>query len=300
MLDDYKEEIQIEGPDNEIIENSYLVYLNEVLQYDVLSREEEISLFARIQDGDDIAKDLFIKSNLRLVIQAAYKYFKPGYNQLLDLIQEGNIGLLQAVERYDPSRGVKFSTYAFYWIKKTIWRSCCCSGFPVELSQRKSALVHKLRRTYKKIENECGAPPSPAELAEVMDMEMSEIELLLPFVYPSISLNYKPQEDHSEKEIVDFFSEYYSENANEVEYSYIIKETREEFRRIIFEALSEKEVYVLFSRQGLYGTPIKDVKTLAEELGMSEQGVRQTEDRCLTKLRKYLTSLDKTFTDFVF
>lgn len=285
--------------DEDLIEDSYHAYLNEVLQYKVLSRNEEISLFQRIQNGDDVAKDLFIKSNLRLVIKIAKGYYKPGYNQLLDLIQDGNVGLLQAVNLYDPSRGCKFSTYAFYKIHKAIQSSSCRTGLPLEIPQSQFSLITRIRLAIEQLELKNGFPPAPSDLAAYLGVPLDRIELVMPFVPSAVSLNAKIQDRADDREYIDAFSEYYKDGDSEVERACIIKEARNEFYDILKAALSEREFYVLSSRQGLFSTTIKSVREIASELGVSQQCVRQTEERSVAKLRRYLCSMDKSLSDFL-
>lgn len=284
--------------DKDLTEDSYQAYLNEVLQYKVLSRDEEVSLFQRIQNGDAVAKDLFVKSNLRLVIKIAKGYYKPGYNQLLDLIQDGNVGLLQAVNLYDPKRGCKFSTYAFFKIHKAIQSSSCRTGLPLEIPQSQFALITRIRLAIEQLELKNGIPPAPSDLAAHLGVPLDRIQLVMPFVPSAVSLNAKIQDCTDDKEYIDVFSEYYNDGDSEVERACIIKEARNEFYDILKAALSEREFYVLSSRQGLFSTPVKSVKVLASELGVSQQCVRQTEERSVVKLRRYLSSLDKTECDF--
>lgn len=278
---------------------AYYAYLDEISRYKLLTPDEEISLFMRIQGGDDVARDLFIKSNLRLVVKQAKKYYVPGYNQLLDLIQEGNIGLLKAVDMYDPLRGCKFGTCAVYYINKAILGAPCRSGLPLEVPQPKVALINKIRFVIDGWEAEHGRKPTLHEIASQVRISIEQIRELVPLFSPAVSLHSKIQEGVDDRELIDVFDEHYSNDSDDLENSCIIKETRAEFRRIILELLGEKEAYILMSRWGFAGYPEKDVPTLARELGMTFQGIRQSEARSKMKIKRHLLSMDKSLEDFI-
>ena len=284
---------------SDICQNAYFAYINEISQYKLLTDEEEISLFQRILSGDDVAKELFINSNLRLVVRVAKKYYVPGYNDLLDLIQEGNIGLIKAVEQFDLSKGCKFSTFAVYAINKAIQSASSRSGLPLELPQNKLALINKIRRTIELFEEKNNKKPSFTELSTLLNVRVESITALMPFITPPVSLNSKVFQDESDKELIDVFEEYYHEDPSDPEKTFIIKETKEAFRDIINKVLTEKEKYILYSRWGLFDNPTKSVITLSKELHMSKQGVQQSESRSIGKLTKHLLSLNKSFLDFV-
>lgn len=299
---DKKRNIVSEDIDNtEVCQSSYFAYLNEIGMYKVLSVDEEVLLFQKIAAGDNVAKDLFIKSNLRLVVSVAKKYYVPGYNDLLDLIEEGNLGLIKAVERFDLSRDCKFSTYAVYTINKAIQQAPLRSGLPVELSSSKLALISKIKTVVFSFEDKNERKPTTSELANMLCVPVKRIEELMPFIVSSISLNDKlgNSEFDSDKEIIDVFEAYYSDDSSDAENAFIAKETREELRSVISEVLNEKETYIIYSRWGLSNAPVKEVSELAAELNMSKQGVRQCEERARLKLRKHLLSLNKSFSDFI-
>lgn len=289
----------VSPPDNfDVSQNAYFAYLDEISQYKLLSAEEEILLFQKIQNGDSVSKDLFIKSNLRLVVKVAKKYFSPGYNTLLDLIQEGNLGLLKAVDGYDPTKGCKFSTYAIPQINKAIQRSSCRTGLPLELPTQQISLINKIRFFIDRFETENGQKPCIEDIADRLQIPVKKVIELIPYVSPSVSLHSKIKDDIDERELIDVFEAYYDNEPTSTENSFIINETRNEVQALVKEVLNEKEIYVVYSRRGLSNTPVKDVATLAEELGMSKQGVRQCEQRAIEKLKRHLLTLNKSFLDF--
>lgn len=284
-----------------ISQNSYFCYLSEISKYKLLSLDEEISLFQRIQDGDNVAKDLFIKSNLRLVLKEAKKYYVPGHNDLLDLIQEGNMGLIRAVDQFDLTKGCKFSTYAVYVINKAIQSAPLRSGLPLEIPQNKLALINKIRRAIDTFESQNGRKPSYAELSSILKVSSDSIVAMMPFITTTVSLNTKLNQEQGEnsKEVIDVFDEYYREEPEDPETTFIVNETKDAFRDIINEVLNDKEKTILFSRWGLFDSPVKDVATLAAELNMTKQGIRQCEERSIGKLKRHLLSLNKSLLDFI-
>lgn len=284
--------------DSLLSQNSLFAYLNDISQYKVLSVDEELDLFQKIQNGDDVARELFIKSNLRLVVSVAKKYHFPGQNQLLDLIQDGNIGLLKAVELFDPQKECKFSTYAVYQINKAIQGSSCRTNLPVEVPVWNLSLINKIRFTKERMEIENGNEPSVSELAEQLGVPTQKIVALMPFVVSPISFQSKLREDEDEREFGEVFARYY-DDAGEPERTYIIKEMRHELHNVLDAVLNDKERYIIYSRWGLSDMPIKSVAALAKELDMSIQGVRQSEGRSLMKLHKHFLSLHKSFTDIL-
>lgn len=283
----------------EAVQDSYYAYLEEISQYKLLSTDEEIAIFQMIQEGDNVAKELFIKSNLRLVAAQAKRFHYPGYNSELDLIQEGNIGLMRAIDLYDPQRGCKFSTFAIHHINKAIRSSASFNSLPLTLSAPKLSLLHKIKGTIELWEAEKGAKPSFKQLSEHLNVSISQIREIFPFVLSSLSLNAKLSADPDSREVGDVFFEHYKSDSEDIENACIIKETRDELRKLIYEVLSDKEAYILLSRWGVAGYTIKDVATLADELNMSKQGIRQSEQRSIAKLKKHFLSLNKSLQDFI-
>lgn len=298
MYNEGKKVVVSADDDFGVSQNAYFAYLDEISQYKLLSVEEEITLFQKIQNGDSVAKDLFVKSNLRLVIKVAKTYFCPGYNSLLDLIQEGNLGLLKAVDGYDPTKGCKFSTYAIPQINKAIQRSSCRTGLPLELPTQKISLINKMRFFIDRFEIENGQKPCYEDVADHLNVSVKVVIELMPYISSSVSLHSKVKENVDDRELIDIFDAHYENEPTSVENSFIINETRNELRAVIEEVLNEKEIYIIYSRWGLANTTIKSVAELSEELNMSKQGVRQCEERAIAKLKRHLLSLNKSFSDF--
>ena len=288
--------------EKEVCQDSYFAYLNEISRYKILTADEEVVLFQRIMDGDNVAKDLFIKSNLRLVVKEAKRLYKPGFNSLLDLIQEGNMGLLKAVERFDLSKGCKFSTYAVYLIRRAIQRTPSRYYLPLEIPRNSISLILKIKDAISTFERENGYKPSFEQLSTILNVDKDMVRSLTPYtnlINPNTSLNSKVREDEDNREVIDVFDEQYEEEPTDPEKLFIAKETKEGFRNIVKDVLNDKEIYILYSRWGLLNEPFKDVATLAKELNMSQQGIRQNEARSIEKLKQHLLSLNKSLTDLI-
>ena len=279
-------------------QDSYFAYLNEISRYDVLSSDEEITLIQKIQAGDNVSKALFINCNLRLVVKRAKLYYIPGYNDIRDLIQEGNIGLMAAIDKFDPSRGCRFSTYAVPKIDRAMQNLPSRYGHPLEIPRNKLSLIHKIRYTIEDFERLHDRKPSTSEISNILNIHVEKINSLMPFVFQFLSLSAKVINDGAQREYIDFFEEYYKEETSDVELEIIHKESKDELYSAINTVLNDKEKYILYSRWGLAETPIKSVDELATELGMSIQGVRQSEQRSIAKLNKYLLSINRSFSDF--
>lgn len=284
-------------PNQDGAKNSYFAYLSEISQYKVLTADEEIALFEKITAGDDAAKDLFIKCNLRLVVSEAKKYYVPEHNEMLDLIQEGNMGLLRALDGFDPARGCKFSTYAVYHINKAIQRSSCRTGLPLNVPQNALSLINRIRFTVERLEAETGAVPSCSDIATRLNINPEKVKELLPFATPSVSL-YSKIGENNDREFIDVFSEQYAD-SDDIEQTLIANETQEHFRSLLSEALNERELYILCSRYGLFGSPIKTTREMMDILKMTKQGIQQAEQRAAKKLKKYLESLELSIDDLV-
>ena len=154
-------------------------YFSDVSKHRLLTREEEVELSKRIEKGDKLARDKMIESNLRLAISIAKKYSRSHKSDLSDLIQESNIGLMKAVDRFDWRRGFKFSTYACWWIKQAVTRHLSTHSNTVRIPSHASGLLYKIRRTVKEYEEEFNQTPNPAELADLLNVSESMVRASL-------------------------------------------------------------------------------------------------------------------------
>lgn len=269
--------------------DAYHAYLNEISQYKLLTVDEEVELFLRIQNGDNVARQLFINSNLRLVVKQANVFYIPGVNDLMDLIQEGNIGLLKAIDRYDPTLGYRFSTYAVYLINNEIRRSSARAGLPVEVPPGYVSLVNQMRFVVNNFFELHGCRPTAYEIADQLDCSVNIIDALMPFVVSPFSLQQPVSTSPDDvRELEDFYTDYYNEETSIVEKELIADETKQEFYKLLNEVLTEKERLILRLRWGLNNSQTMSIYDIAEEIGMSPQGVRQAELRAIQKLNKYL------------
>ena len=254
-------------------------YLIEIGKYDLLTHEQEIELAKRIKSGDKNARDLLINSNLRLVVSIAKKYLDEK-NELMDLIQEGNIGLIDAVERYDYKRGFKFSTYATWYIKQKVIRSKNEKIRYPEYIKSDIANYYKLR---KELTDNLRHEPSINEIAKYMNKSEREIIEIMNIINLNNMTSINTFINENENETY----EYYLEDKNtDVFYDVSCIMLQEEILKRI-NNLSEIEKEVIFFRFGLLDYPEMTLNNLAKKMNLSTEGVRVAEKRSLKKLKKF-------------
>jgi RNA polymerase primary sigma factor len=259
-------------------------FLTEVGRYRLLTAAEEVELAKRVERGDAAAKERMITSNLRLVVSIAKKYQGHGV-PLLDLIQDGVIGLNRAVEKFDWRKGYKFSTYATWWIRQAVQRSVANQGktirVPVHVHERRQ----KLGRARTKLELELGRRPTSEELADATGLALQHVEEALEAADASISLNQKVGGD-GDGELAELFAD--------EEWADPVDEADESLRgwtvRRALEELGERERRVLELRFGFDGEP-QSLESIARELGVSRERVRQLETEALARLHGRLAAL---------
>lgn len=268
---------------NESMDEMTLIsaYLKEIGRHPLLTREEELHLaMLYAEEKDEAARQLFINSNLRLVVSVAKKYVGRGL-PLIDLIQEGNMGLMNAVEKYDYTKGYKFSTYATYWIRQAILRSVDNTGRTIRLPVHQMGLLRKMERAVDKYVQEHGAEPSSEELAAIMEISEEKLHEVRMCRQDAMSLNVPIGEDEDtslEEILVD-------EKAISPE-EHIEKELLREYTDELLKLLSEREAIVVRHRYGL--SEDKEAKTLEEIgkiIGVTRERVRQIEAIAIRKLR---------------
>ena len=254
-------------------------YLIEIGKYNLLTHEQEIELAKRIKSGDKNARDLLINSNLRLVVSIAKKYLDEK-NELMDLIQEGNIGLIDAVERYDYKRGFKFSTYATWYIKQKVIRSKNEKIRYPEYIKSDIANYYKLR---KELTDNLRHEPSINEIAKYMNKSEREIIEIMNIINLNNMTSINTFINENENETY----EYYLEDKNtDVFYDVSCIMLQEEILKRI-NNLSEIEKEVIFFRFGLLDYPEMTLNNLAKKMNLSTEGVRVAEKRSLKKLKKF-------------
>jgi RNA polymerase primary sigma factor len=265
-------------------DTAFKLYLREIGQVALLKPEEEIELAVRIQQGDDEARDQMIKANLRLVVKIAHDYEGLGL-PLLDLINEGNIGLMKAVERFDPTKGSKLSTYSAWWIKQSIKRSLANQAKTIRLPVHLVDKISKLKRTALKLQEAMGREPTD-ELAEELEMDPAKVARLRRAAIRPASLDSPIGEDHST------FAEIVSDEKAENPYKQLEDKTVNDMLFDLIKSLPHREATILEYRFGLDGGPERTLEEVGEHFGVTRERVRQIQNLALSKLRKMIEKLE--------
>ncbi len=258
--------------------SSLSAYLVEVRRRSVPTPEEEIALGQRIKTGSTEALHELVERNLRFVVQVASKY--QGYGlPLSDLINEGNLGLLHAAGKFDSERGVRFITYAVWWIRQSIMHAIAEGGNAVRLPIKQAEALSKLRQKFDEMQRAMGTEPTVAELANALDMKEMDIQDLLRVHRPCLSLDAPIQEDGDVTQL-DFLQ---SSTLPSIEEIYFQASMAKEMQQLL-QRLEPREAKILRARFGFDDSP-KSLAAIGRELGLSRERVRQIETRARNKLR---------------
>ncbi|HYT61340.1 MAG TPA: RNA polymerase sigma factor RpoD/SigA [Haliangiales bacterium] len=267
-------------------DTAFHLYLREIGQTPLLTPEEEIKLARRIKRGDKRARAQMIKANLRLVVKIARDY--EGYGlPLLDLINEGNIGLIKGVERFDPAKGAKLSTYAAWWIKQSIKRALANQSKTIRLPVHVVDKLFHLRRASAKLEETLGREPSDDELAEELDFPVARVQQLRRAAVRPTSLD-APIGDDETNRVADVVKD---ENAD-TPYQQLEEKTNSALVHEMVETLDAREQAIVRQRFGLDGDDRKTLEEIGEQFGVTRERIRQIEEIALRKLRKRIEELD--------
>ena len=260
-------------------DDSVRMYLREIGDIPLLSQEEELELAQRAVKGDKKAKDKLAESNMRLVVSIAKKYSGRGLD-FLDLIQEGNTGLLRAVEKFDPEKGFKFSTYATWWIRQAITRAIADQARTIRIPVHMVETINKVMRTKRRLTQE----PSDAEVAEAMGMDAEKIEYVMRIRQDIASLDASVGRDGDDDESVlgDFIEDSERDSPEEATANQILKEQIAE----ILTTLSEREQKIIRLRFGIGGGRPHTLEEVGNEFSVTRERIRQIEAKALAKLRK--------------
>ena len=266
------------------------LYLREIGQVKLLTPQEEIQLAARIKKGDKKAREHMIKANLRLVVKIARDYDGIGL-PLLDLISEGNIGLMKAVERFDPAKGGKLSTYGSWWIKQSIKRALANQSKTIRLPVHLVDKISKMRRTAMKLQEELGHEPSDEDLAAELGTTASRIsQMRIASIRPA-SLDAPVGDENSNN-----FSEMVEDERAVNPYDELEDKTVSDMLQDMVKHLDHREATILRFRFGLDGGNEKTLEEVGEKFGVTRERVRQIQNLALRKLRKMIEKLEKTKT----
>ncbi|MDR1466061.1 MAG: RNA polymerase sigma factor RpoD/SigA [Treponema sp.] len=260
-------------------------YYKQIKTIPLLSFDEELELSKRIMQGDDSARKRLVEANLRLVIKIAFSYIAPEAG-LMDIIQEGNIGLIRAVERYDYRNNVHFATYASWWIRQSIARYFVSSQRLIRLPSRKEELFGVIKRTSQQLNQKLMREPSPEEIANELGISVRDVKLILNVTGDFASLDIENTE--AEEASLLNVKEDYTYNP-ELEF---VRKTSKEAVMGFLKALKENERRVIMYRYQFNKNKNRTLKHIGAKMGLSAEAVRQIEKRALKRLQRQVENLD--------
>jgi RNA polymerase primary sigma factor len=266
------------------------LYLREIGLVKLLTPQQEIELAARIKRGDKKARELMIKANLRLVVKIARDYEGIGL-PLLDLISEGNIGLMKAVERFDPAKGGKLSTYGSWWIKQSIKRALANQSKTIRLPVHLVDKISKMRRTAMRLQEELGREPTDDELGEELGITASRVSQMRMAAIRPASLDAPIGDEDSNN-----FAEVVQDESADTPYEQLEEKTVTRMLQEMVKTLDPREATILRARFGLDGGPQKTLEDVGQKFGVTRERVRQIQNIALRKLRKMIEKMETTKT----
>jgi RNA polymerase primary sigma factor len=269
-------------------DNGFQLYLRQIAEYPLLTVQDEIRLAKRIKRGDAEARDIMVRSNLRLVVKIARDYSNFGL-PLLDLISEGNIGLMKAVERFDPKKGGKLSTYAAWWIKQSIKRALANQSKTIRLPVHLVDKIAKLRRVSNQMTEALGREPTDEELAEEVGMAESKVAALKSAAIRPTSLD-QPLNDEDSTALGDIIGDSEALDPYEVLRD---KDLRGEVGDLLG-VLDERERRIINCRFGLEGQRLRTLEEVGEKFGVTRERIRQLQNIALSKLRRALGKKERS------
>ncbi|GAB6931316.1 RNA polymerase sigma factor RpoD [Paenibacillus sp. JCM 10914] len=267
------------------------MYLKEIGRVPLLSADEEVELSKRIEEGDEEAKRRLAEANLRLVVSIARRYAGRGM-QFLDLIQEGNMGLIKAVEKFDYSKGFKFSTYATWWIRQAITRSIADQARTIRIPVHMVETINKLVRVSRQLLQELGREPTPEEIAKEMEITPEKVREIQKVSQEPVSLE-TPVGEESDSNLGDFIEDQDALAPADAAAFELLKEQLEE----VLDTLTEREENVLRLRFGLEDGRTRTLEEVGQVFGVTRERIRQIEAKALRKLRH--PSRSKRLKDFL-
>ena len=273
------EKIDLSVPDGISIEDPVRMYLKEIGKVPLLTAEEEVELARRMADGDEDAKKRLAEANLRLVVSIAKLYVGRGM-LFLDLIQEGNLGLIKAVEKFDYQKGFKFSTYATWWIRQAITRAIADQARTIRIPVHMVETINKLIRVSRQLLQELGREPTPEEIAAELDMPVERVREILKISQEPVSLE-TPIGEEEDSHLGDFIQDDNVPVPAEAAAQTLLKEQLDE----VLSTLTEREQKVLRLRFGMNDGRARTLEEVGKEFDVTRERIRQIEAKALRKLR---------------
>jgi RNA polymerase primary sigma factor len=270
---------------DDIADDSVRLYLREIGKIPLLNAEEELALANQVVAGDKRAKDKMAEANMRLVVSIAKRYVGRGLD-LLDLIQEGNTGLLRAVEKFDPDKGFKFSTYATWWIRQAITRAIADQARTIRIPVHMVETINKLLRTQRRLTQELNREPTNEEIAQAMEIEVDKVEHIMKIKQDISSLDASVRDDEEDSVLADFIEDEDTISPEESATNQLLKEHVKD----MLGALTEREQKILKLRFGLEDGKSHTLEEVGQEFSVTRERIRQIEAKALAKLRKHKDS----------
>ncbi len=277
---------------DDIADDSVRLYLREIGKIPLLKADEELALAKRVVAGDKDAKDQMAEANMRLVVSIAKRYVGRGLD-LLDLIQEGNTGLLRAVEKFDPDKGFKFSTYATWWIRQAITRAIADQARTIRIPVHMVETINKLLRTQRRLTQELNREPSNEEIAKEMEIEVEKVEHIMKIKQDISSLDASVRDDEEDSVLGDFIEDEDTVSPEESAAGQLLKEQV----KGLLGSLTEREQKILKLRFGLEDGKSHTLEEVGQEFSVTRERIRQIEAKALAKLRKHKDS--KKLLDYI-
>lgn len=270
---------------DDIADDSVRLYLREIGKIPLLSAEEELALAQRVVAGEKDAKDQMAEANMRLVVSIAKRYVGRGLD-LLDLIQEGNTGLLRAVEKFDPDKGFKFSTYATWWIRQAITRAIADQARTIRIPVHMVETINKLLRTQRRLTQDLNREPTNEEIAKEMEIDVEKVEHIMKIKQDISSLDASVRDDEEDSVLADFIEDEDTISPEESATNQLLKEHVKD----MLGSLTEREQKILKLRFGLEDGKSHTLEEVGQEFSVTRERIRQIEAKALAKLRKHKDS----------
>lgn len=280
-VDDKDEEVEIDlsVPEGISIDDPVRMYLKEIGRVPLLTAEEEVALAKRMQEGDEIAQKRLAEANLRLVVSIAKRYVGRGM-LFLDLIQEGNLGLIKAVEKFDYTKGYKFSTYATWWIRQAITRAIADQARTIRIPVHMVETINKLIRVSRQLLQQLGREPLPEEIAKEMDISVERVREIMKIAQEPVSLE-TPIGEEEDSHLGDFIEDQDAPAPADAASFMLLKEQLED----VLDTLTPREEKVLRLRFGLDDGRARTLEEVGQNFGVTRERIRQIEAKALRKLR---------------